>query len=78
MWQNTFTLNGRSVSARTARIIPRAYSGSAAPTPMEPSLPAFDTAAAISGVDIPAMGAWTIGSSIPRRRSKGFMRHPLP
>jgi hypothetical protein len=37
---------------------------------MEPSAPAFDTAAAISGVDAPAIGAWMIGNSIPSLRRK--------
>src|SRR4029077_19408890 len=74
-WQNTLTLNGRSVRDRAARIIPRAVSGSDAPTPTEPSPPAFDTAAAISGVDTPAIGAWMIGNSIPSLRRNGFMRH---
>ncbi|GEO39905.1 hypothetical protein SAE02_40530 [Skermanella aerolata] len=36
-----------------------------APTPIEPSAPAFATAAAMAGDDTPAIGAWTIGSSMP-------------
>jgi hypothetical protein len=35
----------------------------------------MDTADAMSGVDTPAIGAWTIGTSMPIRRSSGFMRH---
>lgn len=54
--QNTLTLNGRSLCARTARSMAREVSASAAPAPMEPSPPAFDTAAAIFGVDTPAIG----------------------
>src|SRR5262249_23441166 len=43
---------------------------------MEPTPPAFETAAAISGVDTPAIGAWMIGNSIPslqRNGSKAFL-----
>ena len=69
--QNTLTLNGRSVLDRTAAIICRVVSASTDPTPMEPSPPAFDTAAAISGVDTPAIGACMIGSSIPSLRRNG-------
>src|SRR4051812_27142707 len=43
----------------------RAPAASVAPTPSEPSAPAFETAAASRGVDTPAIGAWMIGSSIP-------------
>jgi hypothetical protein len=40
-----------------ATIICRVVSASTDPTPSEPSPPAFDTAAAISGVETPAIGA---------------------
>ena len=68
-WQNTLMLNGRSVSARVSRIILRAPSAFVAPTPSEPSPPAFDTAAASAGVLTPAIGAWTIGARMPSVRS---------
>src|SRR3979411_1923241 len=38
-----------------------APSGFSAPTPIDPSAPAFDTPAAMAGVDTPAMGAWMMG-----------------
>jgi hypothetical protein len=44
---------------------------------MEPSPPAFDTAAAISGVDRAAIGAWMIGNSIPSLQRNEFTRFPL-
>lgn len=62
-------LNGRSVSARVSRIILRAPSAFVAPTPSEPSPPAFDTAAASAGVLTPAIGAWTIGVRTPSVRN---------
>jgi len=58
---NTFTLNARVVSAWVARIMRFAPSGFSAPKPIDPSAPAFDTAAANAGVDTPAMGAWMMG-----------------
>src|SRR5262249_11391111 len=74
LWQNTLTWNGRSVLARTAAIMRRVASASTAPEPIEPTAPALATAAAISGVDTPAIGAWIIGSSIPSLRRKGSKR----
>jgi hypothetical protein len=40
-----------------------------APTPSEPRPPVLATAAAISGDDTPAIGAWMMGTSIPSRSS---------
>src|SRR6202171_4980252 len=67
--QNTLTLNGRSVAARTAAIIPRAASAPKGPTPIEPNPPALETAAAMAGGETPAIGAWVIGRPTPRVRS---------
>jgi len=58
-------VEGRSDAARTAAIIPRAVSASTAPAPIEPSPPALETAAAIAGVETPAVGACTIGRGTP-------------
>ena len=44
---------------------------------MEPRPPALDTAAAMSGVDTPAIGAWMIGSSIPSMRSNASTKLSL-
>ena len=55
-WQNTLTLNGRSHNCRTDAIIRRASAAGRFPTPMDPKPPAIETAAAISGVDTPAIG----------------------
>jgi hypothetical protein len=41
---------------------------------MEPKAPAFETAAAISGVETPAIGAWMIGQSIPSRCRSGCIQ----
>ena len=57
LMQNTFTLRERPERARTSAIILRAPSPSVAPTPIDPSAPAFETAAAIAGEDTPAIGA---------------------
>src|SRR5271165_4494331 len=65
--QKTLTLNARLEAARMAAIMSRAPSASVAPTPIEPRPPAFETAAAMAGVETPAMGAWMIGKSTPRR-----------
>src|SRR3546814_7795589 len=43
----------------------RAPVASVAPTAMEPSAPALETAAAMAGVETPAMGAWTMGWDRP-------------
>jgi hypothetical protein len=67
------TLNGRRVAARTSAISARAPAASVAPTEIEPSAPALDTAAASAGVDTVAIGAWMIGSSMPRRSRKLVM-----
>ena len=48
-----------------ARIIFSAPSVLSAATPIAPSAPALDTAAAMAGVEVPAMGAWKIGHSRP-------------
>jgi hypothetical protein len=45
------------------------------PKPREPSAPAFDTSAASSGVAALAIGAWTIGSSIPSKSVNAFVGH---
>src|SRR5690606_11434077 len=66
-WQNRFTPNGRSVRARVWTMACRAAAASLAPSPSEPSPPAFETAAASAGVLTPAMGAWMMGVDRPRR-----------
>jgi hypothetical protein len=45
----------------------RAPAASVAPTEIDPSAPVFDTAAASSGVETPAIGAWMIGKATPIR-----------
>jgi hypothetical protein len=60
------TLKGRCVRERISSIILRAPAASVAPTLIEPSAPASETAAASAGVETPAMGAWMIGKSTPR------------
>jgi hypothetical protein len=67
-------LSDRAERARTSAIILLAPSASVAPTPIDPSAPAFATAAASAGEDTPAIGAWTIGSSIANVSSK-LMHH---
>src|SRR5690606_2047179 len=59
---NTFTPNGRDVSRRVAAMSARTASGVRYPAARKPRPPAFDTAAASSGVEgPPAIGACTIG-----------------
>ncbi|MNL44763.1 hypothetical protein D3C87_1673590 [compost metagenome] len=55
-WQNRFTLKGLLVSAAVSRNMARACSTLLAPIPMDPSPPAFDTAAASLGVETPTIG----------------------
>jgi hypothetical protein len=50
-------LSDRSERARNAAIICLAAAAVVAPTAIDPSAPALETAAAISGVDTPAIGA---------------------
>jgi hypothetical protein len=50
-------LSDRDERSRKLAIIWRAPAASVAPTPIDPSAPAFETAATISGVDTPAIGA---------------------
>ena len=65
-----------AVSRRTASIMARAFGASTAPTPIEPSPPALVTAAAICGVEVPAMGACTMGRATPSRPSRFAISHP--
>lgn len=65
-WQKTLTLSERLERSRKAAIIERAPAASVLPTPIDPSAPALATALAISGVDTPAIGAWTRGWSMAR------------
>ena len=51
------TLKPRSVSVRVVLIMSPADSLFAAPSPKDPRAPAFETAAAMAGVDTPAIGA---------------------
>src|SRR5689334_23120261 len=51
----------------------RAPAASVAARPTEPRAPALETAAAICGVEVPAIGAWMIGMVTPRR-SRRVMR----
>ena len=55
------TMNGASVSCRTARIAARRSAGASHAAPSEPSAPAFETAAASSGVVEPDIGACRSG-----------------
>ncbi len=56
----------------------RACSTLLAPIPMEPSPPAFDTAAASLGVETPTMGDWMMGSSMFNRDNSGLdIKHTL-
>jgi hypothetical protein len=71
-WTKQLTLKGRSVRALRSVIIERAPAASVAPTAIEPSAPAFDTAAARAGVEVPAIGACTRGSERPRRARKSM------
>src|SRR5579859_3088796 len=57
-------LKDRFVRSRIAAIIVRAPAALVAPTPTEPSPPALATAAAMAGDEVPAIGAWMIGTSI--------------
>jgi hypothetical protein len=57
-WQKTFMFSERAERWKSEIIAPLA---SVAPTPMEPSAPAFASAAAMAAVETPAMGAWTSG-----------------
>ena len=70
MAEHTLTLSERAVRSRNWAIMRRAPAAFVAPTPMDPRAPAFDTAAAIAGVDTPAIGACTIGASISRKSRK--------
>src|SRR5258708_17182360 len=75
-WQKRFTLRGRTERSRTAAIILLASSAFDAPSPIEPSAPALDTAAAIAGEATPAIGAWMIGRSMPSISSSHiYCRH---
>ena len=53
----------------------RAPAAFTAPRPIDPSPPALVTAAAICGVEVPAIGAWMIGTAIPIRSSKLAIGH---
>lgn len=69
---NRLTLKGAAVCWRIWQIISRARTGPAAPTPIAPSAPACDTAAARADVDTPAMGAWSNGISRPIRANQSI------
>ena len=56
-WQKTLTLSERCDRSRKAAIIVRARVASVAPTLSDPNAPALATAAAMAGVDTPAIGA---------------------
>src|SRR4029079_14402127 len=62
--------------------IPRALSALLPARPIEPRPPAFETAAAIAGVAVLAIGAWTIGTVRPSFSRSGFKLktpvQPLP
>jgi hypothetical protein len=69
-------LKGRGDTTRISWIIACACATVAAPMPIDPRPPAFDTAAAIAGVNVPAMGAWIIGSWISIFDRNAFMAGP--
>ncbi|MFO0738434.1 MAG: hypothetical protein U0270_21245 [Labilithrix sp.] len=57
-WQKTFTWSGAAgARARVSAIAFRAPSGVLEPTPSAPRPPARETAAAMAGVETPAIGA---------------------
>jgi hypothetical protein len=55
------TANGFSVRALAVSIAARRSSGPSAAPAIDPSPPALETAAATSGVEIRAIGAWISG-----------------
>src|SRR5688572_30308713 len=60
--------NGRVVKPRTARAVSTICAGAEYAPPMQPSPPAFDTAATRAGVSPPpAIGAWMTGALRPKR-----------
>ena len=62
-----FTANGLDVSERVSRTCRRKFSSSMRHNARVPNPPALLTAAARRGPTAPAIGAWTMGTSIPRR-----------
>src|SRR5215813_7303666 len=68
---------GRSVLRRMTRITSRSASGLESVPPNPPSAPAFETAAASSAVDAPAMGAWTMGWAMPSRSVRVRVDHDM-
>jgi hypothetical protein len=60
-------LNGRVVRARIVSSSARIASGVLIAQGSDPRPPAFETAIASALPCTPAIGAWTIGSSMPRR-----------
>jgi len=59
-------ISNASVPVSAPAIIWRAHSTPDAPTPIAPRPPASETAATIAGEDMPAIGAWRMGSSMCR------------
>ena len=74
-WQKKFTLSGRPVRWRITPISACALAGVSRAQGNEPSPPASLTAMAIAASVAPAIGAWTIGRSIPSRSSNRRSGH---
>lgn len=70
--------NGRSVRARVSAIIVAAWAPSLAPSAMPPSPPASLTAAAMAGVETPAIGACNRGCVIPKTERHASMTKLRP
>jgi hypothetical protein len=73
VWQKKLRFQGRVVCAVRACSSLRSTSGVSMAQGSEPSPPAFDTATAMALPCTPAIGAWTIGRSMPKS-SRMFMR----
>jgi hypothetical protein len=63
------------VAARNSSAVSPSFSTDNVAQPIDPSPPALLTAAARAGVVEPAMGAWIMGLSMPRRSSRSVRGH---
>src|SRR5262245_48312129 len=70
------TPNGRSVSARVARMLSRMAPGGVQVSASMPRPPAFETAAASWGVDALPIGACTTGAVRSSLRQSGVISRP--
>src|SRR6185369_15599771 len=67
VWQKKLTLYGLLLSARNRCSSERSDSAESNAAGSEPSAPALDTAIASGAPCTPAIGAWIMGSSVPKR-----------